>query len=359
MKSQAVDYSTITREILGMAPQFGFLEANIAGIKLSDESQDKVRSWLNNKFHGEMHYLEKNTNLRFNPALLHENTISIICVKIPYLTDGIDYHKNRLKKNDAYISGYALGRDYHKVVKKKLSLYAKEINNYLATINLYHTFRVFTDSAPILEIELAKNAGLGWRGKNTLLLNKNEGSMFFLGEIFTNLPLIANSIAAKNHCGSCHKCLDICPTQAFISPYVLDARKCISYLTIENPGPIPLELRKAIGNRIYGCDDCQLFCPWNKFSPITTQEDFSNRHNLDNISLDEAFNWDQETWQRKMQGSSIYRIGYDNWLRNVAVALGNTTTTPNIIAILKAKLNYPNEIVREHIMWALAEHCNT
>lgn len=359
MKPQAVDYSIVTKEILRMAPQFGFLEANIASIKISDESQNKFSSWIHNKFHGKMHYLEKNINLRFNPAQLHENTISIICVKIPYLTNNINYHKNRLHKNDAYISGYALGRDYHKVVKKRLTLYAKEINHYLTTINLHHEFRVFTDSAPILEIELAKNAGLGWRGKNTLLLNKNEGSMFFLGEMFVNLPLIAKQIEEKNHCGSCHKCLDVCPTQAFSSPYVLDARKCISYLTIENPGPIPLEFRKSIGNRIYGCDDCQLFCPWNKFSQTTTLEDFNIRHNLDNISLEDSFTWDKTSWQKKMQGSSIYRIGYDNWLRNLAIALGNAKTTPNIIAVLKSKINYPNKMVQEHITWALKEHGGT
>lgn len=356
MKQQDIDYSTITREILGIAKQFGFLEARITNIKISDDAQTKFLSWIKNNFHGDMQYITRNINLRFNPATLHENTVSIICIKAPYLTNNINYHKNRLKENNAYISSYALGRDYHKVVKNNLKRYAEEINNYLANINLKHSFRVFTDSAPILEIELAKKAGLGWRGKNTLLINKDEGSMFFLGEIFTNLPLLENTSEVKNHCGSCHKCIDICPTKAFIEPYLIDAKKCISYLTIENQGPIPLEFRKAIGNRIYGCDDCQLFCPWNKFSKQTTLNDFNVRHNLDNISLNEAFSWDHNTWQEKMQGSSIYRIGYNNWLRNLAVALGNAKTTPEIISALKSKLNYENTIIQEHIIWALKQH---
>ena len=337
--------------------QFGFLEAQIARLNISKTTQQKFQDWIFQKFHGEMKYLEKNLNLRFNPQLLHEVTLSMICVKMPYLTKNIEQHKKRLlNRNNAYISSYALGRDYHKVLKKQLQAYANAINDYLAKFNLGHNYRVFTDSAPILEVELAKNAGLGFRGKNTLLLNKNEGSMFFLGEIFTNLPLVSLANEAKNHCGSCTKCLDVCPTKAFIGPYLIDARKCISYLTIENNGPIPLEYRKAMGNRAYGCDDCQLFCPWNKFSTTTDIPDFKTRNSLDNLSLVEAFSWDLATWQEKMSGSAIYRIGYDNWLRNLAVALGNAETTTDLIRALKSRLNYPNLMVREHIVWALNEH---
>lgn len=356
MKPQEVDYNIISQKILGLSSQFGFLEASIAKIKIDQDTSNKFQEWLRNNFHGEMKYLERNTELRFNPELLHDNTLSIICVKIPYLKNSITNHKQRLSSDNAYVSSYALGRDYHKVVKQHLNAYAKAINTYLKEFNLEQNYRAFTDSAPILEVELAQNSGLGWRGKNTLLLNKNEGSMFFLGEIFTNLPLIASEDITHNHCGSCKKCLDICPTNAFVSPYVLDAKRCISYLTIENNGPIPIEFRKAIGNRIYGCDDCQIFCPWNKFSKVTTINDFNVRNNLDTLSLIEAFSWDLKTWQEKMQGSAIYRIGYDNWLRNVAIALGNAKTSTLIINSLKSKLNYPNQMVQEHIKWALEQH---
>lgn len=356
MRSQEVNYNIISQKILDLSSQFGFLETNIAKIQIDAETTHKFREWVGKNFHGEMKYLEINQNLRFNPELLHNNTLSIICVKVPYLKKNIATHKQQLLSDNAYISSYALGRDYHKVVKQQLNAYAKAINTYLQEFNLEQNYRVFTDSAPILEVELAKNAGLGWRGKNTLLLNKKEGSMFFLGEIFTNLPLIANENISSSHCGSCKKCLDICPTQAFVGPYILDAKRCISYLTIENNGPIPLEFRKAIGNRIYGCDDCQIFCPWNKFSQVTTINDFDIRHNLDNLTMVEAFSWDLKTWQDKMQGSAIYRIGYDNWLRNVAVALGNAKTSTLIVNTLKSKLDYPNSMVREHIQWALEQH---
>ena len=339
-----------------MAPEFGFLDAKVAQIKINESTQTNFLAWLDANFHGDMSYLKDNTNLRFNPELLHHGTLSIICVNAPYLTKPISHHKSRLEDpNHAYISKYALGRDYHKVVKKQLKLYAAWIQEQVIELDLTLDYRVFTDSAPILEIELAKNAGLGFRGKNTLLLNTTQGSTFFLGEIFTNLPLIPSN-ATTSHCGSCTKCLDICPTKAFVAPYILDATKCISYLTIENKGSIPVEYRKAIGNRIYGCDDCQLVCPWNKFSQLTTLNDFNIRHNLDSITLVEAFNLTEDEWQNIMRGSPIYRIGYIAWLRNVAVALGNTPTSPEIIESLKAKKAHPSEMVREHVYWALAQH---
>src|SRR6185437_13548160 len=353
-----IDFSIISSDICKQAPYFGFLEAAIAQIKIDNQSQTNFTVWLDKNFQGNMDYLAKNTSLRFNPEILHNGTISIICVKAPYLTESIDTHKDRLdNKDNAYVSSYALGRDYHKVLRQKLKEYASWIEEYIGQYDLELNYRVFTDSAPILEIELAKNAGLGFRGKNTLLLNKTEGSMFFLGEIFTNLPLIpGNPVTA--HCGSCTKCLEVCPTQAFVSPYVLDARKCISYLTIENKESIPEEYRQAIGNRIYGCDDCQLFCPWNKFSKLTTLSDFKPRNNLENLSLIDAFLIDETTWQELTQGSPIHRIGYECWLRNVAVALGNAKTSPEIINALLRRQTFPSKMVQEHVTWALAQHKN-
>ncbi len=350
-----VDYSIITKQILDKAPDFGFLKASVASIKIADETKIKFNEWLNAKFHGTMDYLANNRQLRFHPELLHHGTISIIIVQIPYLTKMINSHKQRLKENNAYISSYALGRDYHKVVKQNLEKYTSYIKSTIDDYNFEFNYRVFTDSAPILEVELAKNAGLGWRGKNTLLLSKENGSMFFLGEIFTNLPLNMGSEVA-NHCGSCNKCIVACPTNAFIEPYVLDASKCISYFTIEYKGSIPVKYRKAIGNRIYGCDDCQLVCPWNKFSKLTNLSDFNTRHNLDTNDLIEMFNWDESTWKSKMSGSSIYRIGYVSWLRNLAIALGNAKTSINVIEALRKHLNHQSSLVREHIKWALEQH---
>ncbi len=349
-----LDYATLTQQIKEKATDFGFLEASIASIKIDATAQSHFIDWLNKHFHGDMSYLERNTNLRFDPALLHEGTLSIICVKAPYLSNDVQYHKDRLAdQNLAYISSYALGRDYHKVVKQQLNQYAKWINTLVSEIDF--KYRAFTDSAPILEIELAKNAGLGWRGKNTLLLNKQQGSLYFLGEIFTNLPLITGK-ATTAHCGSCSKCLTACPTNAFPEPYILDATRCISYLTIENKGSIPVEFRKLMGNRVYGCDDCQLVCPWNKFAKQTTYADFLPRHKLDKSSLVELFLWSEEEFNLRMQGSAILRIGYVSWLRNTAVGLGNAPTSAEVVNALQSRINYPSELVVEHVLWALEQH---
>ncbi|MCC2645812.1 MAG: queG [Burkholderiales bacterium] len=351
-----IDFNILTKEICSQASSFGFLEAAIARIKIDEQTKAGFMEWLNHKFHGSMEYLAKNTHLRFNPEILHEGTLSIICVKAPYLTKPVHSHKNRLSDiNKAYVSSYALGRDYHKVLRKKLKEYSVWITEYLSQYDFKFEYRVFTDSAPILEVELAKNAGLGFRGKNTLLLNKTQGSMFFLGEIFTNVPLIPGK-PATSHCGSCTKCIEVCPTRAFVSPYILDAKKCISYLTIENKESIPEEYRKAIGNRIYGCDDCQLFCPWNKFSKLTNISDFNPRKDLEELSLTDAFLIDEKQWQELTIGSPIYRIGYESWLRNVAVALGNASTSPEIMSALRQRQNFPSVMVQEHINWALAQH---
>jgi len=251
----------------------------------------------------------------------------------------------------AFISRYALGRDYHKVMRNKLQKLCDKITVEIADFE----YRVFTDSAPVLEVALAEKAGLGWRGKHTLLINKDRGSWFFLGEIYTNLPLPIDK-KATNHCGSCSSCIDICPTRAITKPYEVDARRCISYLTIELKTAIPVEFRPLIGNRVYGCDDCQLVCPWNKFAEITQESDFNVRNGLDDISLVECFGWSEAEFKQKMAGSAIYRIGYTQWLRNIAVGLGNAPSTPEIISALRTRENDDNELLREHVNWALQQH---
>lgn len=352
------DFNIISNDICKQATSFGFLDAAIANIKIDEQTQTNFKIWLNKNFHGNMDYLVRNTQLRFNPELLHNGTLSVICVKAPYLNTSIAAYKKRLDNSDnAYISSYALGRDYHKVLRQRLKEYAKWIEKYISQYIFKFDYRVFTDSAPVLEVELAKNAGIGFRGKNTLLINTKQGSMFFLGEIFTNLPLIPGRQTTA-YCGSCSKCLEVCPTKAFVSPYVLDAKKCISYLTIENKESIPLQYRKAIGNRIYGCDDCQLFCPWNKFSKITNIADFKPRSQLEHLTLINAFLLDEPTWDELVKGTAIYRIGYECWLRNVAIALGNSEYSPKIIDALNSKLNFPSKMVQEHIQWALIEQQN-
>ncbi len=352
-----MNYNIITQDIINASTQFGFLEANVTKMIIDSDTQNKYKEWINNNYHGDMEYLKRNLELKLNPLILHNNTLSIICVKVPYLNNNINYHKQRLNShNQAYISSYALGRDYHKVVKQQLKKYAIWINEYLKEYNLNLSYRAFTDSAPIMEVYLAKQANLGFIGKNTLLIDPKNGSMFFLGELFTNLPLVTLTKEIKASCGSCNKCIEVCPTKAFVAPHILDARRCISYLTIENKNSIPLEFRKLIGNRIYGCDDCQLFCPWNKFNKQTLLPDFEERYSISQLTLTEAFNLTKEQWQKLTQGTSIYRIGYDSWLRNVAVALGNAPTSQEVIQALQSKLYYSSLMVQEHIKWALKEH---
>ncbi len=345
----------LKEKIRKKAQSLGCLDITIATTVISDEAKEKYQQWLNEMLHGSMDYLARNTELRFNPILIHENTVTIICVKIPYLTHPIKFHKERLNNQEvAYVSSYALGRDYHKVVKQTLNNLAAFINEQLNNSGIEYNYRAFTDSAPVMEVQLSSQSGLGWRGKNTLLITKDRGSMFFLGELFTNLPLPIDK-EISNHCGSCSKCIDICPTKAFVSPYKLDARRCISYLTIENKGAIPLGLRKLIGNRIYGCDDCQLFCPWNKFSQQSPINDFNTRNHLDSSSLLELFKWNEEEFLKKTEGSAIRRISYNSWIRNLAVAIGNSEPSLEKIKVLQDKLPYPDEMVTEHIIWAINE----
>jgi len=269
-----------------------------------------------------------------------------------YLPEAQDAAKQLLDdESRAYVSRYALGRDYHKTLRKRLQKLAHRIERRIGDFG----YRVFVDSAPVLEKTLAEKAGIGWIGKHTNVINRDHGSWFFLGELYTDLPLPVDQ-AEQSHCGSCTACIDVCPTRAIVAPYSLDARRCISYLTIELKESIPVEFRKAIGNRIYGCDDCQIFCPWNKFARPTAEADFAPRHGLESAELSDLFSWDQETWLRKTEGSAIRRIGYERWLRNLAVALGNAKTTHEVVGALKTRQHGSSELVAEHVRWALAQH---
>jgi epoxyqueuosine reductase len=281
----------------------------------------------------------------------------VISVRMDYQPPQAKDAEAVLQESDqAFISRYALGRDYHKVLRGRLQKLCDKIQSELPKHQLKDfQYRVFTDSAPVLEVALAEKAGLGWRGKHTLLLSREAGSWFFLGEIYTDLPLPIDTLT-DNRCGTCTACIDICPTKAIVAPYEVDARRCISYLTIELKTSIPEEFRPLIGNRIYGCDDCQLTCPWNRFGQITQQDDFHVRHGLDDISLLELFAWDEATFNEKMAGSSIYRIGHAQWLRNLAIGLGNATSSPEIINALQSRVNDPSALVREHVAWALQQH---
>ena len=310
--------------------------------------------WIKKGLHGDMDYMAKHGTKRTRPNELVPNTVRIISARLDYLPPNSKDSWQTLQNSDkAFISRYALGRDYHKVMRQKLQKLSDKI---AAEISEFE-YRVFTDSAPVLEVALAEKAGLGWRGKHTLLLNKNHGSWFFLGEIYTNLPLPTDE-KATNHCGTCSACITICPTQAITAPYEVDARRCISYLTIELKTAIPLEFRPMIGNRVYGCDDCQLICPWNKFAEITKEPDFNIRNGLDDISLVECFGWSEAEFQQKMAGSAIYRIGYTQWLRNIAVGLGNAPSSLEVVDALKGRENDASELLREHIEWALQQHKN-
>jgi epoxyqueuosine reductase len=332
---------------------------NHIGITDTDllEAEARHEDWIKKGFHGEMDYMAKHGIKRTRPAELVPNTLRVISVRLDYLPPNAADSENVLQNSEkAFISRYALGRDYHKVLRNKLQKLCEKIQAELPNFNTDHfEYRAFTDSAPVLEVALAEKAGLGWRGKHTLLINKDRGSWFFLGEIYTNLPLAIDA-PASNHCGTCSSCMEVCPTQAITAPYEVDARRCISYLTIELKGSIPLELRPLIGNRVYGCDDCQLFCPWNKFAEITKETDFAVRNGLDDISLIECFNWNEEEFKTNMAGSAIYRIGYEQWLRNIAVGLGNAKSSPEIITALQSRLDGASEMLREHISWAINKH---
>lgn len=305
--------------------------------------------WLADGLHGELDYMAKHGTKRSRPEELVPGTLRVISLRMNYLPAAAKGSWPVLQDGErAFISRYALGRDYHKVLRKRLAQLADKIRIEVPACE----GRVFTDSAPVMEVALASKTRLGWRGKHTLLLDREHGSWFFLGEIYINLPLPIDA-PHDEHCGTCTRCIDICPTQAIIAPYRLDARRCISYLTIELKGSIPLELRPLMGNRIYGCDDCQLVCPWNGFAQVTVEPDFAIRHSLDDVSLIALFAWDAEEFQAKLAGSAIYRIGHEQWLRNIAVALGNAPRNEAILSALTARAEHPSALVREHVAWAM------
>jgi epoxyqueuosine reductase len=336
----------------------GFDQIGITDTNLQAE-EAYHQAWIAKGFHGEMDYMAKHGVKRTRPAELVPNTLRVISARLDYLPPNALASQQVLQDNSkAFISRYALARDYHKVMRNKLQKLSEKIQssiNQTEGFNFEH--RVFTDSAPVLEVALAEKAGMGWRGKHTLLINKDHGSWFFLGEIYTNLPLPIDK-PSNNHCGTCSSCMEVCPTQAIVAPYQVDARRCISYLTIELKDSIPIEFRSLIGNRVYGCDDCQLHCPWNKFAEISREPDFSIKNGLDDISLIDCFSWSENTFKTKLAGSAIYRIGYTQWVRNIAIGLGNADTTPEVIAALQARVNDDSAILREHISWALAQHQN-
>ena len=343
------DLSRLAEQIKQWGRELGFAAVGIADGDLS-AAEAGMQKWLAQGFHGEMDYMAAHGVKRSRPAELVPGTLRIISARLDYFPPrSADSQSILDDANAAYISRYALGRDYHKVLRNRLQSLTEKIS---ATIGEHH-FRVFTDSAPVLEVELATKSGLGWRGKHTLLLNRQHGSWFFLGEIYTDLPLPVD-VQEAGHCGTCQACIDICPTQAIVAPYSLDARRCISYLTIELKGSIPLELRPLMGNRIYGCDDCQLVCPWNRFAQIATLPDFAVRNGLDSARLVDLFAWSETDFNERLAGSPIRRIGHERWLRNIAIALGNASPSPAIQAALGTRLAHPSELVREHVAWALA-----
>ncbi len=346
------DFTKLAADIKRWGQDLGFQQIGITNTQL-DEAEAHLMTWLDAGHHGEMEYMARHGNKRSRPEALQPGTLRIISARMDYLPpSGADPEAVLADARLGYISRYALGRDYHKVLRRRLQKLAQRISEAAGPFN----YRAFADSAPVLEKALAQKAGLGWIGKHTNLINQHAGSWFFLGELYTDLPLPVDDTPTQNRCGTCRACLDVCPTQAIIGPYQLDARRCISYLTIELRGAIPVEFRPLIGNRIYGCDDCQLFCPWNRFARPTHEGDFSPRIGLDAPQLVELFAWSEEEFLRRTEGSAIRRIGYECWLRNIAVALGNAPSTPAIIAALQMRAAYTSELVREHVQWALAQH---
>ncbi|MDQ7089423.1 MAG: tRNA epoxyqueuosine(34) reductase QueG [Methylococcales bacterium] len=341
------EFESLTLLIKQWGHALGFQQIGISDIDLST-AEKHLQQWLANEFQGEMGYMSKHGLKRSRPALLESGTQRIISVRMDYLPENpkmIQHHLNQ--PLTAFISRYALGRDYHKLLRQRLQKLATQIEAKIGPFG----YRAFVDSAPVLEKAIAEKAGLGWIGKHSNLINRQAGSWFFLGEIYTDLPLPVDS-KVSSHCGHCVACLDICPTQAIIAPYQVDARRCVSYLTIELKGSIPEKLRPLIGNRIYGCDDCQLICPWNRFAKLSSEADFNPRHNLNSLQLVEAFSWSETEFLKKMEGSAIRRIGYQHWLRNIAVALGNAKPSMITKAALLEKQHH-SELVSEHVQWAL------
>ena len=347
-----IDKKQLSNEIKSWGNELGFQQVGITTTELkSDETY--LLKWLKQGRHGEMHYMESHGTRRSRPDELIPGTISVISARMDYMPPSSQHPAQVLNNNElAYISRYAMGRDYHKLIRHRLQQLANKIEEGYGEFG----YRCFVDSAPVLEKALARNAGLGWIGKHSNLINPKAGSWFFLGEIYTDLPLETDQPFSEHHCGTCNACIDICPTKAIVGPMQVDARRCISYLTIELRGSIPHEFRRMIGNRVYGCDDCQLICPWNKFAKNSEENDFRVRHGLDAPTLVELFAWTETEFLKNTEGSAIRRIGYECWLRNIAVGLGNANTSDDVINALVARKDDPSVLVREHVSWALAQH---
>lgn len=349
--SPAISVAALADQIRRWGSDLGFQQIGIAGIDIAADEAHLMR-WLELRRHGEMDYMSRHGRKRARPQELVPGTLRVISARMDYLPPGCADAEQVLADADlGYVSRYALGRDYHKLLRRRLARLAQRIAEHCSGTQ----YRAFVDSAPLLEKAFARNAGLGWIGKHTNVINRSAGSWFFLGEILTDLPLPLDEPASA-HCGTCTACIDVCPTRAIVAPYELDARRCISYLTIELRSSIPIEFRKAMGNRIYGCDDCQLFCPWNKFAKLSVESDFQVRHALDAPRLIELLAWTQEEFLARTEGSAIRRIGHECWLRNVAVALGNAPTSDAVIGALRSRLDHPSAMVREHVEWALQQH---
>lgn len=348
--SATEQYKALAQRIRGWASELGFQQLGITGVDLG-EHPEYLQRWLDAGYHGDMDYMTRHGDKRTHPEQLVPGTLRVLSLRMDYLPGGADAEAVLASSEKAYISRYTLGRDYHKLVRKRLAQLARRIETEAGGRH-----RAFVDSAPVLERAIAERAGLGWIAKNTMLINSRAGSWFFLGEIYTDLPLPEDEPQQEKHCGSCRACLDICPTDAFVGPFELDARRCISYLTIEHPGSIDEELRPLMGNRIFGCDDCQLVCPWNKFAAHSSEQDFKPRHQLDDRDLVELFLWDEDTWLARTEGSAIRRIGYERWLRNLAIALGNAPTATATLEALRSRRDHPSALVREHVRWALERH---
>jgi epoxyqueuosine reductase len=344
------DMVMLAAAIKAWGRELGFQSVGVADTDLA-AAELRLEEWLAGGFAGELDYMRKHGAKRSRPESLVPGTLRVISARMDYRPRAAESSGVLADGSRAFVARYALGRDYHKVLRGRLERLAQKIAAEIGEFG----YRVFTDSAPVMEVELARKAGLGWRGKHTLLIAREAGSFFFLGEIYTDLPLPVDTQAAE-HCGSCAKCIEVCPTRAIVAPYVLDARRCVSYLTIELKGSIPVELRPLIGNRVFGCDDCQLVCPWNRYAQLTPEADFRVRNGLDCPELLELFAWTESEFRTRMAGSAIRRIGYERWLRNLAVGLGNAPKDGRVIAALRARVQDRSALVREHVAWALARH---
>jgi len=348
--SAGVDFAQLAQDVKRWGSELGFQQVGISDVAL-DEAEQRLLEWLDRGFHGEMGYMARHGRRRSRPAELVPGTVRVVSARLDYLPPEASEPWAVLENTElGFVSRYALGRDYHKMIRRRLERLANRIVERVGPFG----YRAFADSAPVMEKALAEKAGLGWIGKHTNLLNREAGSWFFLGELYTDLPLPVDAPATE-HCGSCRACIDVCPTGAIVAPFQLDASLCISYLTIELRGPIPEPLRRPLGNRIYGCDDCQLVCPWNRFARVSSEPDFHVRNGLDAPHLAELFSWTEEEFRRLTEGSAIRRIGYECWLRNIAVALGNANPSAAVQAALDARRNDPSPLVREHVLWALQE----